>query len=179
MSRLDGSPINQPTDVTIKLELAKIEDAPAIASLRKAVAEALTSWFGKGPWSSSGTERGVLYAMKISSVYVARRRNNLIASLTLGTRKPWAIDRKYFTPCKRPLYLTSMAVSPDLQRQGIGRLCVEAAAKLAKQWPGDAIFLDAYDAEAGAGEFYRKCGFKEVGRATYRNTPLIYFEMLF
>ena len=45
-------------------------------------------------------------------------------------------------------------------------------------WPAEAICLDAYDTEAGAGGFYRKCGFQEVGRATYRGTPLIYFQML-
>jgi len=38
--------------------------------------------------------------------------------------------------------------------------------------------LDAYDAQAGAGEFYRKCGFEEVGRVIYRGTPLIYFQLL-
>lgn len=162
----------------IKLEIARTPDAPAIASLRTAVAETLTSRHGKGPWSSAGTEKGVLFALRYSSVYVVRKRYQLIATLTLGTRKPWAIDRKYFTGCDRPLYLTSMAVAPDLQRQGIGRLCVEAAAKLVEQWPGDAIFLDAYDAEAGAGEFYRKCGFREVARASYRNVPLVYFEKL-
>src|SRR6266850_3748309 len=101
--------------------------------------------------------------MRNAKVYVLRKRNKPIATLTLCTKKPWAIDRKYFSACKRPLYLTSMAVAPDLQRQGIGRLCVEEAAKLVKRWPGDAIFLDAYDAEASAGEFYRKCGFREVG----------------
>ncbi len=164
--------------MTIKLEIAKTEDATAIASLRCAVAEDLTARYGKGPWSSSGTDKGVLYAMKISSVYVARRRDKLVASLTLGTRKPWAIDRKYFSTCARPIYLTSMAVSPDLQRQGVGRLCMAEAVKLAKPWPGDAIFLDAYDAAAGAGEFYRKCGFREVGRTVYRKVPLVYFEML-
>ena len=46
-----------------------------------------------------------------------------------------------------------------------------------QKWPGDAIRLDAYDSQAGAGEFYRKCGFREAGRASYRGTPLIYFEM--
>ena len=116
--------------------------------------------------------------MRNAVVYVLRQRNKVIATLTLGPKKPWAIDRKYFSKCDRPLYLTSMAVAPDLQRQGIGRRCLEDARKIVKQWPGGAIRLDAYDAEAGAGEFYRKCGFREVGRASYRNTPLIYFEML-
>jgi hypothetical protein len=42
---------------------------------------------------------------------------------------------------------------------------------------GDAVRLDAYDAVAGAGPFYEKCGFREVGRATYRITPLVYYEL--
>lgn len=41
----------------------------------------------------------------------------------------------------------------------------------------DAIRLEAFDADAGAGGLYRQCGFTEVGRASYRGTPLIYFEM--
>jgi ribosomal protein S18 acetylase RimI-like enzyme len=71
-----------------------------------------------------------------------------------------------------------MAVHPDRQRKGIGRSCLDEAVRIARDWPGDAIRLDAYDAETGAGEFYRKCGFREVGRTSYRNTPLIYFELL-
>jgi hypothetical protein len=42
----------------------------------------------------------------------------------------------------------------------------------------DAIRLDAYDGAVGAGAFYAKYGFKEVGRVVYRGTPLIYFELL-
>jgi GNAT superfamily N-acetyltransferase len=71
-----------------------------------------------------------------------------------------------------------MAVHPNWQQKGIGSLCIKEAKKKAKDWPSDAIFLDAYDARAGAGEFYRKCGFREVGRVSYRNTPLVYFELL-
>ena len=98
--------------------------------------------------------------------------------LSLGTRKPWAIDKKFFSDSKHPLYLTAMAVQPFEQRKGIGRACLREASRIAKNWPSDAIRLDAWDAEAGAGAFYEKCGFREVGRATYRNTPLIYFELL-
>lgn len=162
----------------LKLQPATPDQAVTVAALRTATAENLTACHGPGPWSSFCTEKGVLFAMRNSAVYVAARRNKFIATLTLATKKPWAIDRKYFSACRRPLYLVAMAVHPDWQRQGLGRLCVEEAKRLAKEWPGDAIFLDAYDAKAGAGEFYRNCGFREVGRVIYRKVPLIYFELL-
>jgi GNAT superfamily N-acetyltransferase len=164
--------------VHITLQIATPNQAEAVASLRRAVAENLTVRYGNGPWSSAGSEQGVRFDMRNSTVYVATHRNQLIATLRLDTKKPWAIDRKYFSACQKPLYLLSMAVHPDWQRRGIGRLCIEEAKHLAQKWPGDAIRLDAYDAEAGAGEFYFKCGFREVGRATFRNCPLIYFEMM-
>jgi ribosomal protein S18 acetylase RimI-like enzyme len=54
---------------------------------------------------------------------------------------------------------------------------LKAAVKLVKAAGGEAVRLDAYDAAAGAGEFYEKCGFVEVGRVTYRLNPLIYYEL--
>jgi len=114
--------------------------------------------------------------MRRSSVFVVRASTETVATFRLATRKPWAIDPRYFTACERPLYLLAMAVLPERQRQGIGRSCVEAIRRLAKEWPADAIRLDAYDAQAGAGGFYAHCGFAERGRATYRNAPLIYYE---
>jgi hypothetical protein len=44
--------------------------------------------------------------------------------------------------------------------------------------PADAIPLGAFDAKAGAGPFYARYGYTEVGRVTYRNAPLIYYELL-
>ena len=162
----------------LHLDLATPEDALAIAVLRTAVGEHLTSRYGKGHWSWAVSEKGILYNMRTSKVLVARGEGGVIATLRLGTKKPWAIDKTYFTDCRKPLYLTDMAVAPELQRQGIGRMCIEETRRVGKEWPGDAIRLDAYDGEAGAGDFYAKCGFREVGRVTYRATPLIYFEML-
>ena len=147
------------------LQLASAKDVADLLSLHAAVNHRLT-------------EKAILFAMRNSSVYVARHDDRPIATLTLAAKKPWAIDKKYFASSKRPLYLTSMAVSSAVQRRGIGRLCLEEARRIAIEWPCDAIRLDAYDSADGAGEFYRKCGFREVGRATYRGTPLIYYEML-
>lgn len=162
----------------VKLQIATLRDVSDVVALRLAVNQRLTSQFGKGFWSGGLTDKGVLFAMKTSTVFVARNRNRLIATVTLSTRKPWAIDTKYFSPSKQPLYLTSMAVAPENQRKGIGTRCIQEAQRIARKWPSGAIRLDAYDHEVGAGEFYRKCGFREVGRATYRTAPLIYFEML-
>jgi GNAT superfamily N-acetyltransferase len=101
-----------------------------------------------------------------------------VTVLRLATRKPWAIDVSYFTPVERPLYLTGMAVSVPHQRQGLGRLALEDAVAVARAWPAEAIRLDAFDAEAGAGGFYARCGFAERGRTVYKGDPLVYFERL-
>jgi ribosomal protein S18 acetylase RimI-like enzyme len=162
----------------VELQIATAADVADLLSLREAVNQRLTAQFGKGYWVAGATEKGVLFAMKRGAMYVARDRHKPVATLTLSTRKPWAIDTKYFTAGKRPLYLSAMEVSPDTQRKGIGRQCLDEACRIAREWPADAIRLDAYDAAAGAGDFYRKCGFREVGRSIYRNAPLIYFEML-
>jgi GNAT superfamily N-acetyltransferase len=154
-------------------------DAAALVALHNAVAEDLTARYGKGHWSGHGTERGVLYEMKIGRVFVQTNTSGILGTFKLDTRKPWAIDVAYFTQVAWPLYLQSMAVRPELQRTGIGRELIERATEVAKAWPVDAIRLDAYDANAGAGGFYAKCGYSEVGRAVYRGTPLIYYELVF
>jgi GNAT superfamily N-acetyltransferase len=153
-------------------------DARAIAALRNASAARLTREFGPGPWSSEATEEGVRRRMQTATIYLGRRGPSLVAMLALGPRKPLAIDPARFTFVPRPLYLTDMAVHPHFQRDGVGRGCLEALDSLVRQWPADGVRLDAYDAPAGAGEFYRRCGYVERGRTTYRGTRLIYFEHL-
>ena len=160
------------------LTLASAADAAEVAELQIAVAEHLTSLYGTGSWSSGMSESSVLFAMKTGRVYVAREGGRVIGCLRLTVKKPWAIDKSYFTPVARPLYLMDMAVHPTRQRRGIGSDILAEAVRLARAWPADAVRLDAYDAEAGAGAFYRKSGFSERGRVAYRLTPLIYFELL-
>ena len=159
---------------------AKPQDAAAIAGLQNAAAGALTALYGEGHWSSLVSERSVLLAQRSARVRVGRAGKRIYTVLRLATRKPWAIDTAYFTPVMRPLYLTGMAVSVahQGQGQGLGRQALEDAVAVARAWPADAIRLDAYDARAGAGEFYAKCGFRERGRVVYRGDPLVYYELL-
>ncbi len=162
----------------LSFAVATRTDAPMLAALHCAVAEDLTKRYGRGGWSWRTTEKGVLLGMRHSHMLVARRGRTIVGTLNLPSKKPWAIDVSYFTPVNKALYLISMAVLPTLQRQGIGRQLIQEAVKQGRAWPANAIRLDAFDAEAGAGAFYAKCGFREVGRVVYRKAPLVYFEMV-
>jgi len=164
--------------MNLSITTATVADDAEITLLRNLAAEHLTRQYGRGHWSSHVTEASVLRGIASSRVLIGRSDSRLIATLRLATKKPWAIDPKYFVAVRRPLYLHEIAIDPELQRHGVGRRLIEEAKMIATRWPSDAIRLDAYDGAMGAGAFYAKCGFREVGRATYRRVPLVYFELL-
>ena len=157
---------------------ASQKDVALIAGLQNAAAGALTARFGPGHWSSLVTERSAVLSQRHARVRVGISGGRVLTVLRLATRKPWAIDVNYFTPVKRSLYLTGMAISVGHQGRGLGRLAIEDARVTAEAWQADAIRLDAYDAEAGAGPFYARCGFQERGRVVYKGDPLTYYELL-
>ena len=146
--------------------------------MRIAAANCLTSEFGEGHWSAHTNEAAVLRDMKASRVIAAHRGGVIVGTLTLQTKKPWSIDVIYFSPCAKPVYLTNMAVVPERQRTGVGRALLDAALAQARIAAFDAIRLDAYDTPAGAGTFYRRCGYRQVGGRSYRGVPLLYFELM-
>ena len=164
--------------IRLRFRDATLKDVAQIAALQNSAAGALTMRFGAGHWSTLTTERSAALSQRHARVRVGIASGRIVTVLRLATKKPWAIDVLYFTPVKRPLYLTGLAISVVHQSQGFGRLAVEDARVTAATWPADAIRLDAYDAKAGAGPFYAKCGFEERGRVVYKGDPLIYYELL-
>ena len=174
-----------PDPVLIAMKLtfttATTADASELAALHGAASEDLTRRFGPGFWSSPPSERGILANMrlpKFSRTLIARSNRRIIGTLRLATKKPWAIDISYFTTAEKPLYLTGMAVHPSHQSKGVGRLLLKEAEAVARAWPANTIRLDAFDAPAGAGPFYAKCGFREVARVIYKKDPLVYYELI-
>ena len=164
--------------MALSIGVATLDEATAIARLQTRVAEDLTRQHGAGHWSAAVTGQNVANGIASSAVLVARDEGVVVGTLRLVAKKPWAIDPAYFANVRRPLYLLSMAVEPARQRTGIGRRLLDEARIVGRAWPADAIRLDAYDHAAGAGPFYAKCGYREVGRVTYRSVPLRYFELL-
>lgn len=157
---------------------ANDDDVGALTALHAAASADLTARYGTGHWSTPSVVRRIDAVPGRARVRVGRDGGLIVCMLRLQTKKPWAIDVAYFTPVERPLYLTGMAVTVPLQRRGIGRAALEDAERIAREWPAQAIRLDAYDADAGAGPFYARCGYAERGRVVYKGDPLVYYERL-
>ncbi|MGH7943981.1 MAG: GNAT family N-acetyltransferase [Opitutaceae bacterium] len=139
----------------------------------------LTDRFGAGTWSFAlETEASVQAELQSSTVLFVRDEGVGVGTLRLATRNPWLGNIDFFTLCDRPIFLTSMVVSPKRQQQGIGRLLLEESKRVAVDMGGKALRLDSYAGHAGAGGFYLKCGFREVRRGDYNGTALIWFEAL-
>ena len=167
-----------PPAAPVRFSLATEADIDAIANLGVASARTLTQQFGPGHWSREPTAGGVRNGLRHAKTVVGRVGADIVCVARLARKKPWAIDVSYFTACRQPLYLTDMAVLPARRGQGVGRSCLVEVLAVARAWPGDAVRLDAYDAPAGAGRFYERCGFAPRGGVTYRGVPLLYFERL-
>jgi GNAT superfamily N-acetyltransferase len=162
----------------MKLELAGVDDIAELVAMRTRVNQDLAKKFGEGFWVGKPAEGGERFLMRIGQVYVARHRGRVIATLTLTKRKPWSIDVKNFPSRVRPMYLRAMVVDPARQRKGVGGKCMDEARRIARAGGFDSIRLDAFDCAAGAGDFYRKCGFTEVARVIYKGVPHIDFEIM-
>ncbi len=162
----------------VKLERATADDAAELTRLRVAVNDKLRADFGEGFWVGKPTEHAAACDIRLVDVFVARFRGWIVASLALQWKKPWSIDRALLTPGRRTSFLTRMAVDPKYQRQGVGRQCIAEARRIATEQKAASICLDAFDCAAGAGPFYAKCGFREIGRVAYRGVPHIDFEMV-
>jgi predicted N-acetyltransferase YhbS len=165
-------------NINVLISLATPDDAAAIADVISHAARDLTAKHGQGHWSAVATGKGVLSGMSKAKVLVARNGEEVIGSLRLTSLRPWVIDAAYFTPVPRPVYLVDMAVRPGYQGKGVGRSLIEEAKAMVTAFGGDAIRLDAYAGVAGAGGFYQKCGFTEMGQIIYKTVPHIYFEWL-
>jgi GNAT superfamily N-acetyltransferase len=162
----------------LSFRLATEADIPALLALRLAIDTDQAKRFGDDRYVTTISEKSVARSLNSSRVLVATRRGRIVGLVSMGTKKPWAVDLKYFTPACKAVYLYSVDVSPQLQRCGIGRQLMDRVKGMAKEWPVDAIRLDAYDGAAGAGPFYEKCGFKNLGHKVYRSVPLVYYEFV-
>lgn len=159
------------------LKQATADQLRELYALRKQAADDLSARFGSGHWGRVGSFRTMQEHQKQGLIYAGLRGQELVAMLRYSTQRPRFYRMEWFTDPDAPAgHLTQMAVRTDLQDSGYGRACVAAIEAIARRGGASYIRLDSYDAPAGAGEFYRKCGYQQVHRGEFNRVPLIYWE---
>jgi hypothetical protein len=74
----------------LRFSTAVPADAAELVALHTGAAEDLTRRFGHGFWSTSGSEKALLFRMRHSRVLIARKGKVIAGTLHLQTKKPWA-----------------------------------------------------------------------------------------
>ncbi len=69
-----------------------------------------------------------------------------------------------------------LCVSPDFQRRGIGRACMQEIDRFALDNGYNAVRLDTFSGNTKALPMYESLGFKSVGEAFWRKGRFIIFE---
>lgn len=162
--------------MSLRVSAATDGDVRAIAALRSAVAEDMTRRHGQGPWSAFVGRSLVLRQLRATKMLVARRDEEIVGTVRLMQANQALYDHHAFTPAAIALYVIGLAVAPQARAQGVGRELMESAKAAARFWPAQALWLDTYEHEAGAGRFYEKCGFRLAGSGALNGSPLSYYE---
>lgn len=161
----------------VEVRLARPEELEMIRDIRVAAARELGSRHGKGHWSTEPALKTLRRHLEKDSLYVIEVGTEVAGTFKLDDRKIGFYRKAWFAEPDSPAaYLENMAIIPSLQRRGIGRLAMEAIERLVGSRGLAAIRLDAYVGAAGAGSFYRKCGYRLVHKGEIKGTTLEYFE---
>lgn len=163
-------------DALALVRLYPHQAGPAHAILA-ASSEELARIHGPGRWGQTvklgAFKRGVL----LRALYLATCGDEPVGTFCLARRRPSFYAPTLFAQPEAPAsYLSSMAVAPGVQRQGVGRWCLAQAERLAARQRLAYVRLDAYEGPAGAGPFYEKSGYRAVGRVPLVGAALIVFE---
>jgi GNAT superfamily N-acetyltransferase len=163
----------------VKLRPAQADDVSRVRAIITAAASDLTARFGEGHWSHVRAAETLRKYVEQGTLYLIERDAALVGTLRLTDRKiPFYRGEWFANPKAETGYLLDMAIDPAHQRRGIGRQAMTLAEDHARVRRLQAIRLDAYSGPAGAGGFYRKCGYRLTHRGEFNGVALEYFETL-
>ena len=159
------------------VRLASREDAMDAFNIRRSAADLLTSVHGEGHWSTVTSVKTIRKHAEAGLVYLFFEGDSPIGTFHLVDRKIGFYKKEWFEiPDQPAFYLMHMALHPDRQRKGLGREMMIEIEAIAVNKSIHSIRFDAYNADAGAGKFYEKCGYQLVHKGSFNSVALLYFE---
>lgn len=133
--------------------------------------------FGDGHWAIVLSLSGTRERARLAELFLIEDAGIPVATFILNRRKPgWYHTAWFAEPDAACGYLTHLAVRPQRQRQGIGRLALAEAEQWCRTAGLAALRFDAYQGPAGAGPFYVKCGYTLRHSNEFRGVGLDYYE---
>jgi GNAT superfamily N-acetyltransferase len=157
----------------VRFTAATPGDAREVVALHEAVAQHLQRAIpGARRWKVP-QEKQIALSMKTTETILAREGELLVATFRLDPARGFC-GVAPFTEADGFVYLLELAVHPSHQRRGVGRLCLDEAARWARARGSKAIRLDTNDDPIRAAAFYTACGYREV----LHHAQTIYFERL-
>lgn len=163
----------------VRLRQAGLDDLEPVRHILAAAADDLTARFGQGHWSGVRAMETLQTHAVAGDLYVVEAASIAVGALRLTERKIGFYKQDWFARPEDPAgYLLDMAVHPAHQNRGVGRRAMQLAERVAQRAGLLAVRLDAYQGPAGAGDFYKKCGYTLVHSGEIRGIGLEYFEKL-
>jgi ribosomal protein S18 acetylase RimI-like enzyme len=131
-------------------------------------------------WNSAYPEpERIQQDLDSSSIYLVKDKGVCKGMVTLNETEPQDYNQVIFrSSSHKPMYLQNMAVHPKWQGQGIAKLMVDFAQKIAKNKGFDSIRLDVFKPSESAKQLYKTQSFKEVAsfHPSYQKIPFICYE---
>jgi GNAT superfamily N-acetyltransferase len=163
----------------LRLRQAGLDDVGTVREILAAAAADLTACFGDGHWSTVRAIETLRKYADNGDLCLVEANSIAVGTLRLTDRKIGFYRNDWFARPDDPAgYLLDMAVHPNHQRRGIGRRSLQLTEQLARGAGLRAIRLDAYVGPAGAGDFYKKCGYALMHAGAFKGVALEYFEKL-
>lgn len=150
--------------MTMQIRRYQASDHEQVLRLHRVALAAIGADAGPGPWDDDLDQ--------IDQTYLTARGEFLVGLLNEQVAAIGALRRVG----EQTAELKRMRVSPELQRQGLGRRMLHALEARARELGYTAIVLDTSDRQAAAIGLYRHEGYLETGRGEVAGLPTLFFR---
>lgn len=156
------------------IQLACQQDVPELVSLLNACAIHMHQ-NGMSHWLEVYDHAAVAENIEQKSVFILRENTNLLGCVALGTQ-----PAAYYAECwpeapDADFYLTQLAVHPEYQQSGYGKLLLQHCLSLIGQ---RTLLLDAVAHYPELLNFYRKSGFRNIAQGIGLGDQRLLFEYM-
>lgn len=164
------------------IRLAKESDIPTILKLTAACAKAMAD-NGIYQWNESyPSQEAFENDIQRGELFLLIQNNHIVGTIVIST----LMDQEYFsipwsTPNHNNFYIHRLAVHPNFQKKGYGKLLMDYAEEYARNKSAISVRLDTFSKNERNNIFYQHRGYREVGHVFFPKQskyPFLCYELI-